>query len=63
LPWGWYNIVITTDWRGGIGWVDGALTRLIGHTLAGALGPQAGRLVARPAHHPATFRVMRACVV
>ncbi len=52
------NIVITTDRSGRITWVNGAMTRLTGHTLAESLGRMPGELLQGPRTDPATMREM-----
>ena len=52
------NIVITTGRSGRINWVNCALTRLTGHTLAEALGRKPGDLLQGPRTDPATVAVM-----
>jgi diguanylate cyclase (GGDEF)-like protein/PAS domain S-box-containing protein len=52
------NIVITTDRRGRIDWVNAALTRLTGYTLADALGRAPSDLLQGPRTDPATIRRM-----
>jgi len=52
------NIVFTTDRSGRIDWVNGALTRLTGHTLEEAIGRMPGDLLQGPLTDPATLRLM-----
>ena len=52
------NIVFTTDRSGRITCVNGALTRLTGHTPAAALGRKLGDLLKGPRTDPATIRQM-----
>ena len=52
------NIIITTDRSGCIDWVNGALTRLTGYTLAEALGRKPSDLLQGPRTDPVTIRQM-----